>query len=272
MSSPPRANEQQVLAHHGHLAGDGRAHAGGEERQLVPGQQVAAEAEGEEDHQQSDAGQPGELARPPVGPHDVGRQDVQEQDADQQVGAPGVDGAEEPAEIDFRHDGADAFEGLVGRGLVIQGEEDARDHLDDEQEQRHSAQEVEEAAAVHGDALLGGQRDRGVQPQSFEEEGADALVSSLASSRDASNVSGDNDLLLSGLSTALHGFVDLQRAGRRAGQRCGRSGRRRRYGNCRRCLLGRAVLDGTLHVGADGVKGPRLAVRRESADTACRRS
>ena len=42
------SQQQQLVADHGNRANDCGSHAGGEKRQLVPGQQVAAEAEGQE--------------------------------------------------------------------------------------------------------------------------------------------------------------------------------------------------------------------------------
>ncbi len=86
-----------------------------------------------------------------------------------------MDRAEEPAEIDLRDDRPHAFEGLVGRGLVIQGQEDPRNDLDSEEKQRHSAQEVEDLSAVDGHAFMGRQRGGGIQAQPLEEEGLEGL-------------------------------------------------------------------------------------------------
>ena len=52
----------EIIADDGNHAGDGRAHTRGKKRQLVPRQQVAAEAKGEEDEKQQNAGYPGDFA------------------------------------------------------------------------------------------------------------------------------------------------------------------------------------------------------------------
>ncbi len=95
---------------------------------------------------------------------------MQEQHADQQVGAPDVDRANEPAEIDFGHDRPHALERLIGRRLVIERQEDSRGHLDAEQKQGHAAEKVEDRRAVDGDVLLGGQRHGVVEPEPLEKE------------------------------------------------------------------------------------------------------
>ena len=166
-------HQQEVFADHGNRARDRRAYAGSEKGQSIPGQKVSAEAERHEYAQQCHPRQPSELTRRPIGPHDIGGQNMQVQHADQQVGAPGMDRSDEPAEIDLRDDRPHTLEGLVGRGLVIQRQQDPRDDLDAEEEQRHPAQKVEERAAVDRHALVGRQRGGGVQAQPVEEEGHD---------------------------------------------------------------------------------------------------
>ncbi len=149
--------QEDVLSHHGDRAGDRRPHPRGEKGELIPRQQVAAESEGEENPQQGNAGEPSQFSRPPIRAHDVRRQEVQQEYADQQVRAPGVNRAEEPAEIDLRHDRADALESVVGRGLVKSRQEDAGDDLNGEKEQGHSAEEIENGRSVDGNAFVGGQ-------------------------------------------------------------------------------------------------------------------
>ena len=162
-SSPLRASSSRSLPTHGTTPDDGRAHPRGEKRQLIPRQQIAAEPERQEETQQQHARHPGDFPRPAIRPHHVGGQNVQEEHADQQVGAPDMDGANEPAEIDLRHDRADTLERLVGRRLVIERQQNPRGHLDAEQKQGHPAQEIEDRRAVDGDALLGRQRQGGRQ-------------------------------------------------------------------------------------------------------------
>jgi hypothetical protein len=63
------------------------------------------------------------------------------------------------------------FERLIGRGLVIQGEQNPRDDLQSEQEDRHSAQEVKGRTPVDRHLLLGGQRFGHLQAQPFVQIG-----------------------------------------------------------------------------------------------------
>ncbi len=95
---------------------------------------------------------------------------MEEQDPDQQVGAPGVDRTEEPAEIDLGHDRAHAFEGLIGRRLIVDGQEYSRHYLDRKQKEGHSAQEIEDRRAVERDVFLGGQRGGRIESQPLEEK------------------------------------------------------------------------------------------------------
>ena len=95
---------------------------------------------------------------------------MQEEHADQQIRAPHVDGANEPAEVDLRHDRANTLERLVGRGLVIQRQQNPGGHLDCKQKQGHPSQKVEERDPVDGDALLGRQRLGGFESQTVNEE------------------------------------------------------------------------------------------------------
>ena len=161
--------QEQGLSRHGDRFDDRRAHLRGEEGELIPRQQVAAESEGQENPQQGDAGEPRQFSRPPIRPHDVRRQQVQKEHSDQQVGAPGVNRAKEPAEVNFRHNRPHALEGVVGRGLVKQRQEDAGDDLDGEKEQGHSAEEVEDRHSVDRNSLVGGQ-GRDVQSQAVVQE------------------------------------------------------------------------------------------------------
>ena len=95
---------------------------------------------------------------------------MEEQDSDQQVGAPGVDRTEEPAEIHLGHDRLDALEGLIRRRFIVKSQKDARHYLYGEQEQGHSAQEIENRRAMDGNVLMGGQRRGCIEPQALEEK------------------------------------------------------------------------------------------------------
>jgi hypothetical protein len=82
---------------------------------------------------------------------------VNEEDADQDVGRPTVDRADEPAELDPTHDELDALVGSVDGGDVIEKEKDARGDLDADEEEADSSEEVPEGVLVFGNGLLLGQ-------------------------------------------------------------------------------------------------------------------
>ena len=181
---------------------------------------------------------------------------VQEEHADQQVGAPDVDGTDEPAEIDLRHDRADALERLVGRRLVIERQQDSRGHLDAEQKQGHPAQKIEDRGAVDGDVLLGRQRLGVVEPQPLEEEGH---------ARAAFGVSfcgGDRQAVRETMISSCPGFPRsvtlyiLQGARRRARNVVPVQVVDAVVAVAEDVGLGLAKLDGAFQVGADGVEGP----------------
>ena len=82
-----------------------------------------------------------------------------------------MDRADQPAEVDFRHDCADALEGLVGRSLVVERKEDPRGHLDDEEKQGHAAQKIANAEAMDRHPLVGGQVLEHVEAQPLDAPG-----------------------------------------------------------------------------------------------------
>jgi hypothetical protein len=82
------------------------------------------------------------------------RYDVREQDEDEQVGRPGMNRTDQPAERHSRHDELNALERLLVRRSIVEQQQDAGRHLDPEQEQRHAAEVVPDAVPVNGDGLL----------------------------------------------------------------------------------------------------------------------
>ena len=81
-----------------------------------------------------------------------------------------MDRTEEPAEIHLGHDRLDALECLIRRRFIIDGQEDSGRHLDGEQEQGHSAQEIKDRRAMDGDVFMGGQLSGHIEPQPLEEK------------------------------------------------------------------------------------------------------
>ena len=159
-AGPPRMTVFSHLPMKGRRAGDVRSDPGGEIRQLVPGQEIAAEAEGQEEDEEEEARDPGQLPGLAVGLQEEGREHVDEEDADEDVGRPAVDGADEPAELDLAHDELDALVGGVDRGRVIEQEHDPRGDLDAGQEEGDAAEIVPERVLVLGDRLVLGELDQ----------------------------------------------------------------------------------------------------------------
>ena len=163
----PSAQEaKRPLADSRHRACDVGADLGGEECELVPGEQVPGETEGHPQDQQQRAGDPGDLARRPVGLHEVDGGQVGEREEDHQVRRPRVDGAQEPSEGHGGHDELHRLEGALRRRPVVQHEEHAGHDLHDEEEEGHAAQVVEDRVAVDGDRLVFGQRAQGADAES----------------------------------------------------------------------------------------------------------
>src|SRR5580765_6051813 len=77
--------------------------------------------------------------------------------ADHQVGRPGVDGSHEPAKRHASHDETHALVGLRSARPVVQQQQRACDDLNEEEEQRHPAQEIQRRVPMLRDGLV---RDR----------------------------------------------------------------------------------------------------------------
>ena len=164
------------MADDGNLSGHLRAHRGGEEGQLVPGQQIAAEAESHDQKEQQHAGDPCQLAGLAVGLEKQDAEHVGKGGEDHQIGGPGVDGTNQPAKLHAGHDVLHAFEGLVGAGTVIEQQQDAGEHLDHEEKERDAPEEVPVGQLVRGNGLMTEWGQDSVQIEAFIEpakEGAE---------------------------------------------------------------------------------------------------
>ncbi len=145
-----QADEQEV-ADEGHRAGDVGADLGGPVGLLVPGEQIAGEAEPHGDPEQGHAGEPVQLARRLVGAGEEHAQHVHEHQQDHAAGGPVVDGADPPAELDVGADVDHALVGGVRRGLVVHREQDAGDGEDEEEHEGDPAEAVDVVGRVLGD-------------------------------------------------------------------------------------------------------------------------
>src|ERR1051326_1780207 len=154
---------------------DLRADFGGEEGELVPGQEVAAEAEADADEEESDARHPGHLAWASVGAHEIDAEHGNEQSRDHEVGRPTVYGAYEPAELHVRHDELYALERVLGARSVVEQQEDARADLHREEEERHAAEVVPDGLAVERDFLVARDLGGGTQRQPLVEPEPEAF-------------------------------------------------------------------------------------------------
>jgi hypothetical protein len=82
---------KEKLAGEGHRAGDASADFGGKERQLVPRQQIPAEAEPEHQEEQQNAAHPGQLARFAIRLQQEHAEEMRERQRDEEIRRPAVD-------------------------------------------------------------------------------------------------------------------------------------------------------------------------------------
>src|SRR5262249_47501597 len=146
---------QHEVADHRNGAGDAGADFRREERELVPRQEIPAEAESEHQEQQQHPAHPGELSRLAVRLQEKDAEEMRERERDQQVRGPAVDVANQPAELHLRDDELDALVRFGGARQIVEQEQDAGEDLDAEQKQRHPAEVVPDLLRVNRDALLG---------------------------------------------------------------------------------------------------------------------
>ena len=140
-------------AHHpvpmtGTRAGDVGPDLRGEERELVPRQQVSGESETENEEEQEHARDPRQLARRPVRLHEEDADQMEEAKktirfADQEW----IERISQPNGTTVMMNSTDS-NASFGRRPVVQHQQHAGADLHEEKEQRHSAEVVEDAVAV----------------------------------------------------------------------------------------------------------------------------
>ncbi len=106
-------------------------------------------------------------------------EEVREREADQQVGRPAVDVANQPAELHLRDDELDALVGFGGARPVVEQQQDAGEHLDAEQEQRHPAEVVPDFLRVDRHAFLGDEVPHAAQIEPLVEPGDESCTMSI---------------------------------------------------------------------------------------------
>ncbi len=156
-------------------AGNVRAHFCREERQFIPREKISAEAESEDEEEHHHAGVPGELPWFAIGFGEQDAEHVHHGREDEKVGRPAVNRTNKPSELNLGHQELDALEGECLASLVIQEEQDARDHLDEEQEQRNAAEVVPDGMPVDGNILLSHERNQAAEVHPFVEPGVEGF-------------------------------------------------------------------------------------------------
>ena len=129
-----------LFAYERRIPGDGCPHRDGPESQLVPGQQIAGEAQKQRDQQQPHAQHPVEFPRLLVSAGEEHAAQVQEHDGHHAVRRPAVHIAQEDAEGHRAAQVQHAVVRLRGGGHVVEHQEHAGDHQNQKQEERHQPQ------------------------------------------------------------------------------------------------------------------------------------
>src|SRR3989304_5115788 len=65
-----------------------------------------------------------------------------------------MDGPDEPAKLDFRHDELDALECQIFTPFVVHQEKDPAHHLDQEEEERHTPEVVPNGMSMDGNVFF----------------------------------------------------------------------------------------------------------------------
>jgi hypothetical protein len=138
----------EILAHHGNGAEQGDDHLRTPVGHLAPGQHVAHEGLGHEDHEDQHAEYPDQLARLLVGAVQQGAEHVQVHDDEERRRAGGVHVAQQPPVVDVAHDVLDGREGVVGARRVVHRQPDARKQLVDQHQERKHAEVVPEVEVL----------------------------------------------------------------------------------------------------------------------------
>ena len=129
-----------LFADYGCVAGDRGAHGDRPESQLIPGQQIAGEAQEQRHQQQQHAQHPVELARLLVGAGEEDAAHVQEDHRHHAVRRPAMHVAQKGAEGHRAAQVEHAVVRLGGGGHVVEHQQNARHDEDDEQEERDQSQ------------------------------------------------------------------------------------------------------------------------------------
>ena len=123
-------------------------------RLLVPREEIAREAESEDEEEERDAHEPVQLAGAAVRAEDERARHVEDGEDDHRRGAPVVEASHEPAREEPRLDRLHAFPRVVRRRRVREREREAGDELDEKDDERRGSQR-EEPRAPDGDGLVG---------------------------------------------------------------------------------------------------------------------
>ena len=124
-----RAADDDLLnerADDGQVAGDVRGHLRGPVALLVPRQQIAGQAQAQNDAHERQAEPPVDLARRQVGAGDDDLQHVQAEQHDHRLRAEMVQAADQPAEVHLVLDEVDAAPGRAVAGAVGGHEQERR--------------------------------------------------------------------------------------------------------------------------------------------------
>ncbi len=114
----------------GHRRHDLRPDSRGEVGQLVPGQEVPRETEPHREPEQEDARQPGDLARSTVGLQQQYAEQMKERREYHQVRRPMVYRADQPAEVDLRHQELNRLVRVLSARPVVEEKQNASNDLD----------------------------------------------------------------------------------------------------------------------------------------------
>ncbi len=145
--------DREVLAD----AGDGREEVdddlGAPVGHLAPGQQVAEEGRRHHGQVDDDTDDPQQFPGLAVGAVHQGPEHVEIDDDEEGRGAGGVHVAHQPAPVHITHDVFDGGEGIRRRGLVVHGQPDPGQNLDDQDQHGQGTKEVPEVEVLGGIVL-----------------------------------------------------------------------------------------------------------------------
>ena len=159
-------NSKQEPADHGDRPDDLRAHARREVRELVPREEIPREPERERQAQQQETRDPRQLPRGSVRPHEEHAEQVHEDGEDEEIGRPRVNRANQPAELDLRHEELHRLERALRARSIVDEQQRPGGELHHKEEERHAAEVVPDRVPVHRHVLLGGELSDGGEAQS----------------------------------------------------------------------------------------------------------